>query len=196
MVLSARTLPPVWQVGAVVHRVAVVLDLADRVAAHRARLAGAVVDRAGPVLRRRHVVAAALVGQALVDALADRLDQRGRVVAGSSLFVMANGESCARWQISLARRRPSPAMRRWSRRKPWTRVFSPPRSSIMVVDVDVGGVGAEVVERLVVSGSPAHHPHAGLALGAGLGEQQRPAVGEAPSGPARRGAWPTASRRA
>jgi hypothetical protein len=32
------------------------------------------------------------------------------------------------------------------------------------------------------SGSPADHPHPGLALGAGLGEQQGPTVGEAPAG--------------
>jgi hypothetical protein len=35
-----------------------------------------------------------------------------------SFFVDANGESLARWQTSLASRRPIPAIDRWSRRNP------------------------------------------------------------------------------
>ncbi len=39
-----------------------------------------------------------------------------------SLWVAANGETFARQQISLDRRRPMPAIARWSRRKPCTRI--------------------------------------------------------------------------
>ena len=70
----------------------------------------------------------------------------------------------------------------WSRRNPWTRVFSPAEQRDHGVDVDVGGVGAEAIERFVRLGVTRHHPHAGLALGAGLGEQERPPVGEGPPG--------------
>ena len=48
--------------------------------------------------------------------------------------------------------------------------------------VDRVGVGAEAEQRRLLLGVAGDHPHAGLALGAGLGEQQRPAVGEAPAG--------------
>ena len=65
-----------------------------------------------------------------------------------------------------------------------------------VAGVDGVGLGAEPVERRLRLGVAGDDPHAGLALGAGLGEQQRPPVGEAPAGLADRAAWPTASRRA
>ncbi len=51
-----------------------------------------------------------------------------------------------------------------------------------VVPAEGVGFGAEVVERGPALGSAVHHPHAGLALGAGLGEQEGPAVGEGPAG--------------
>ena len=80
VVLSASTLPPVWQRRAVVDGVARVLDGADGVAAVGARVAGTAVHRARPVLRRTHVVAGALVLEALGDAGADRLGDRRRAV--------------------------------------------------------------------------------------------------------------------
>ena len=53
--------------------------------------------------------------------------------------------------------------------------------------VDVVGLGAELVERRLRLGVALDGPHAGLALGAGLGEQQGPAVLEAPAGDAAAG---------
>ena len=91
-------------------------DLADGVAADRAGLAGAPVHPAGAVGGRAHVGSAALVGQALVDRVVDRGDDLRRRRRAPSLPVIANGESLARWQTSLARRRPRPAMQCWSRR--------------------------------------------------------------------------------
>lgn len=46
---------------------------------------------------------------------------RARMSSSVSLEVLANGDSPARWQTSLARRRPRPARLVWSRRKPCTR---------------------------------------------------------------------------
>jgi hypothetical protein len=47
--------------------------------------------------------------------------------------------------------------------------------------VEEVGLGPEGVERRLGQRVTRHHPHAGLALGARLGEQQRAPVGEAPS---------------
>ena len=44
------------------------------------------------------------------------------------------------------------------------------------------GFGTEAEQRLLLLGVALDHPDAGLALGAGLGEQQRPTVGEPPPG--------------
>ena len=63
---------------AVVDGVARVLDLPDRVAAHRAGLAGPIVHPAGAVRGRAHVGRGPLVRQALVDGLADRGATRWR----------------------------------------------------------------------------------------------------------------------
>ena len=49
------------------------------------------------------------------------------------------------------------------------------------------GLGAELVERRLGLGVAGDHPHPGLALGARLGEQQGPAVVEAPAGDAAAG---------
>ena len=104
------------------------------------------------------------------------------IAASSSLPVDANGETLARWQISLASRRPSPVDD--------VLVAQPAVQAHLVLaeqpgergSVEVGRLGAEAVERLLPVGVARHHPHAGLALGAGLGQQQRPAVGERPAG--------------
>ena len=162
---------------AVVHGVARVLDGADRVAAHRARLAGAAVDTAGAVLRRAHVVAGALVLQALGDGLADRRRRRRAAPSRPSLPVIANGESRARWHTSLASRRPSPAIARWSRRKPCSRIDLLGEAGGQLVRLDAVGLRPEVSSggrRQHAVGR--HAPHAGLALGALLGEQQRRSV--------------------
>src|SRR5690606_25763513 len=50
------------------------------------------------------------------------------------------------------------------------------------------GLGAELVERRLGQRVAGHHPHAGPPLGARLGEQQGPPVGEAPPGLAAPGA--------
>src|SRR4029078_1914853 len=60
--------------GAVAHRVAGVLHLADGVAADRAGFPGALVHPAGAVGRSAHVGAPALEGQALVDRVVDGRD--------------------------------------------------------------------------------------------------------------------------
>src|SRR5689334_12603206 len=65
---------------AVAHRVARVLDLPHGVPADRAGLAGALVDPAGAVGRRAHVVPAPLEGQALVDGFVDGRHDARRVV--------------------------------------------------------------------------------------------------------------------
>ena len=97
--------------------------------------------------------------------------------------MLANGESRARWQISLARQpaeagdealvaeEPVQAHRvlGQQRARGWRR--RPCRRR-----------GRGRASGSCSSGSPSTHPHAGLALGAGLGEQQRPAVGEPPAG--------------
>ena len=96
--------------------------------------------------------------------------------------------ACARWQISLARRRPRPARSRWSRRNPCSRIgVRLQQRRAASVEVDRVGVGAEPVERLLGLGVAGDDPHAGLALGAGLGQQQRPAVVEHPAGHAAAG---------
>ena len=77
-----------------------------------------------------------------------------------------------------------PASRRWSRRKPCRRIGWAWNSVVQRRAVDLVGLGAEVVERRLGLGVAVDGPHAGLALGAGLGEQQRPAVVEAPAGDA------------
>ena len=48
--------------------------------------------------------------------------------------------------------------------------------------VDRVGLGTEAEQRRLLLGIAVDHPHARLALGARLGEQQRPTVGEAPAG--------------
>jgi hypothetical protein len=65
---------------AVVHRVARVLDGADRVAAHRARLARPTVHATRAVLGRAHVIARPLVLKTFGHGLADRRDDGGCVV--------------------------------------------------------------------------------------------------------------------
>ncbi len=56
-----------------------------------------------------------------------------------------------------------------------------------LVGVQRVGVGAQPIEGRLLLGVAGQHPHAGLALGAGLGEQQGPPVGEAPPGLAEAG---------
>ena len=104
------------------------------------------------------------------------------LVGGRAWPRVANGESLARWQISLASRRPSPAMRRWSRRN----AVEPHRVVVEDGRQLVGDRGrrrrARGPRRRLAGGSPATTHTPALRLGARLGEQQGPAVGEGPPG--------------
>ena len=108
--------------GAVVDRVGAVLDRPDRVAADRARLALAVVDGA------RAAPSTSSCRRGCARRRATRRCRRrwprpaARPRRRSSFAALANGDSLARWQISLASRRPRPAMQCWSRRNPCSRV--------------------------------------------------------------------------
>ncbi len=95
---------------AVRNGVAAVGDRADRVGAHRARFADSPVHPPGTIGRRAHVASGAFVGQAVVDGVVDRGDDRRRRHRRPSLPVIANGEILARWQTSLASMRPRPAI--------------------------------------------------------------------------------------
>ena len=90
-----------------------------------------------------HLGEAALEREPLGDAHLDGLDERARRRRRSSFAVVANGDRWARWQISLARRRPRPAMRCWSRRKPCSRVDLDVEQAAQRGGVDGVGVGAE-----------------------------------------------------
>ena len=74
----------------------------------------------------------------------------------------------------------------WSRRKPCRRVgCAREQRRAASSSVDAGRRRARGRRAAsCASGSPLDDPHAGLALGAGLGEQQGPAVGEHPAGEA------------
>ena len=113
----------------------------------------------------------------------DGLDEPRRPRRRRAWPVLAKGDSRARWQISLASSRPSPASECWSRRKPWSRIGCSARSAREGGGVDRVGVGAEA-ERAAPAppGRPATTHTPGLALGARLGEEQGPAVGEPPAG--------------
>ena len=199
VVLSASTLPPVWQVGAVGHLVGAVLDVADHVAADRARLALAVVDRAraapstttcrraparrpGPRRRRRRM-ASTSAGGAVVDQLGGG-GERGEAGPVADLV----GQAAADAGDRRAGRGGSRAGARGARGAGASRASG----------VDLVGVGPEAGRAggagLGVAGD---HPHPGLALGPGLGEQQGPVRRRAPTGRCRPAAsWPAWGRAA
>ena len=162
---------------AVVHRVAGVLDGADRVAAHRARLAGAAVDPARAVLRRAHVVAGALVRRAPRRrhsriAVDDRRRRRRGRACRSSRTARAGPGGTPRWRAAGRARR----SQRWSRRKPCRRIDlrgEQARPARRARSRSASGPswssGGDVERRRRVG---THHTPA-RALGALLGEQQR-----------------------
>ena len=119
-----------------------------------------------------------------------------RTSAASSLAVLAKGDSFARWQISLASSRPSPASWCWSRRNPWSRTAVGRQERVQGGDVDRVGVRTEALQRGLLLEVALDHPHAGLALAARLGQQEGRGRRRSASEPGRCGAWPTASRRA
>ena len=183
MVLSASTLPPVWQVGSS-YRVADVLDGADGVAAHRAGLAGAVVHRAGPFLRRAHVVAAALVGQRLVDA-------RAAIAAWSARPRRRRASRC--WRTARASpggrsRWPGggrcPAMACWSRRnavQPHGVGRAGCAASAGVVDLSASGPSPSSGSWPSGSPAPRTHTPARCSVPASVSRRARPSS-NAPAG--------------
>ena len=110
VVLSARILPPVWQSGSS-RRCSERYSTARTVSPHTGHVSPSRwCTEPGPVGRRAHVVAARARTRAT------RRCRRGSPRRASSRRrrraspVDANGDSLARWQISLARRRPRPAI--------------------------------------------------------------------------------------
>ena len=171
---------------AVVHGVARVLDRPHGVAAHRARLAGAVVDPARTVLGRAHVVTGALVLQSLGDGLADGGRRPSPRRPAPACRSSRTGERRARWQTSLASRRPS---RRRTAGRAGSRAGAStwPGSARQLVRLDLVGLGTELVEGRRAEHVVARHaPDAGPALRALLGQQ--PAAGSRRRSTKR--AWP------
>ncbi len=113
-------------------------------------------------------------------AVAHRRVEGGRARSSSSLAVIANGDSFARWQISLASIRPSRPHRagRGGTRAP---AGSSPTSAAAKTSADTTSAsGPRRDERILAQGVACDDPHARLALLARLGEQQSGAVCEPP----------------
>ena len=73
-------------------------------------------------------------------------------LVGAELGGVGEGRESARWQISLARSRPRPASRCWSRRNPWRRIGCSASSRLEGGRVDGVGVGAEAEQRGLLLG--------------------------------------------
>ena len=106
---------------------------------------------------------------------------------GSSLDALANGDSRARWQISLARRRPTPARARWSRSRPCSRIEWAAQIGGQRRRVEVSASGPRPASGSWASRPPSAavaHPHPGPLLGARLGSSSAEPSANDPAGQA------------
>ncbi len=147
-----------------------------RVAADRARLAGAMVHAARTVLRRAHVVTRAFVLESLGDGVADGGDDRGRPVEPELAGHRERRQPGA--MADLVRQAPPEPGDRALVAEEAVQAHRPlGEEGRQLARLDPVGLGSEAVQRwrgqLVTGG---HAPDAGLALGALLGEQQRRAA--------------------
>ena len=91
--------------------------------------------------------------------------------------MLANGETRARWQISLARRRPRPATMCWSRRKPWSRIGWATSSVQRESTSSVSASGPRPSSGACSSGSPATtHTPALRSVPASVSSRARPSA--------------------
>lgn len=164
---------------AVVDGVVAVDDRAHRVAADRAGLACAVVDRGGPLLRGAHLVAGALERQPLGHSAADRLDHSLGVLGVQTARHDERRQPGAVAHL-VREPAPQPGEHPLVAEEPVQPLSSSGEAAGKLIGFDLISLRAQILQRRLGQRIPLDDPNARLALGPRLGKQECIPIRETP----------------